>query len=66
MTREGYLGWLAHLAEERGETFDAEASEIGHGPFRIIQIQATGAEIEAAGGAPAADDSAGAAAPSGE
>jgi hypothetical protein len=49
MTREAYLGWLAHLAEERGETFDAEAAEIGVGPFRIIQIQATGAEIEAAG-----------------
>lgn len=50
MSREDYLGWLAHLAEERGESFDAEAAEIGDGPFRLIQIQATGAEIEAAGG----------------
>lgn len=45
MSREDYVGWLAHLAEERGETFDAEAAEIGDGPFRILQIQATGAEI---------------------
>lgn len=45
MSRESYLGWLAHLAEERGETFDPEAAEVGDGPFRLIQIQATGAEI---------------------
>ncbi len=66
MTRDAYVGWLAHLAEERGESFDAEAAGIGDGPFRLIEIQATGAEIEAAGDAPAADVSAGAAAPSGE
>lgn len=45
MSREDYVGWLAHLAEERGETFDEASAEIGDGPFRIIQIQATGAEI---------------------
>lgn len=60
MSREDYVGWLAHLAEERGESFDAEAAEIGDGPFRIIQIQATGAEIAPA---PSAEDSA--AAPAG-
>lgn len=48
MSRESYLAWLAHLAEERGETFDAEAADVGEGPFRLIQIDATGAEIAAA------------------
>ncbi len=46
MTREDYLGWLAHLAEERGETFDADSAEIGAGPHRIIRIKGTGARIE--------------------
>lgn len=48
MSRESYVAWLAHLAEERGESFDAEAAGIGEGPFRLIQIDATGAEIAAA------------------
>ena len=48
MSRESYLAWIAHLAEERGETFDAEAADVGEGPFRMIQIDATGAEIAAA------------------
>lgn len=48
MSRESYLGWLAHLAEERGESFDAAAAEVGEGPFRLIQVRATGAEIEPA------------------
>ncbi len=46
MTRERYIGWLAHLAEEKGETFDAASAEIGEGPFRLIQIKGTGANIE--------------------
>lgn len=46
MTREGYIDWLAHLAEERGETFDVDAADIGDGPFRILRIQGTGARIE--------------------
>ena len=45
MSREQWIGWLAHLAEERGETFDAEKAEIGDGPFRLLQLQATGAEL---------------------
>lgn len=45
MNREQYVGWLAHLAEERGETFDA--STVGQGPFRILEIRATGARIGA-------------------
>ncbi len=45
MTREKYLGWLAHLAEEKGETFDAASADVGEGPFRIIRIKGTGATI---------------------
>ena len=44
MTREQYVGWLEHLAEERGEKFDA--STVGEGPFRILQIKGEGARIE--------------------
>lgn len=43
MSREQYVRWLAHLAEERGEAFDA--STVGEGPFRVLQIQGTGARI---------------------
>ena len=46
MTREKYVGWLAHLAEERGEEFDAETADVGDGPYRIIHIKGTGARIE--------------------
>jgi hypothetical protein len=45
MTREKYLDWLAHLAEERGEEFNPESADIGDGPYRIIRIQGTGAKI---------------------
>lgn len=44
MTREQYVGWLEHLAEERGEKFDA--STVGEGPFRILQLKGEGARIE--------------------
>lgn len=43
LTRERYVGWRRHLAEEKGTTFD-EAS-VGEGPYRIVQIRGTGAEI---------------------
>ncbi|MEM9294142.1 MAG: DUF4920 domain-containing protein [Acidobacteriota bacterium] len=43
LDRERYTGWLAHLAEERGETFDE--STVGEGPYRIVQIAGSGAEI---------------------
>ncbi len=46
MTREQHLSWLAHLAEEKGEPFDAASVDIGEGPFRQIQIRGIGAEIE--------------------
>lgn len=46
MDRDSYLGWLAHLAEERGEEFDEATADIGDGPYRIIRLRGTGAEIE--------------------
>ncbi len=46
MTREKYLGWLAHEAEEKGREFDPETADIGDGPYRIIRIKGTGARIE--------------------
>lgn len=44
MTRESYVGWMEHLAEEQGKTFDA--STVGDGPFRILQLKGTGARID--------------------
>lgn len=44
MTRESYVGWMEHLAEERGQTFDA--ATVGDGPFRILQLKGTGARID--------------------
>lgn len=44
MTREKYVAWLEHLAEEQGKTFDA--STVGEGPFRILQLKGEGARIE--------------------
>ncbi len=44
MDRDSYVGWLQHLAEEQGKPFDA--STVGDGPFRILQIRGTGAKVE--------------------
>lgn len=44
MNREQYVAWLAHQAEEKGESFDP--STVGEGPFRRIQIRGVGAVIE--------------------
>jgi hypothetical protein len=44
MTREQYEDWLRHLADEKGETFDA--AKVGEGPFRIVQLRGLGARIE--------------------
>jgi hypothetical protein len=46
MSREQYVAWLAHLAEERGEELDEETTDLGDGPFRLIRIRGTGARIE--------------------
>lgn len=43
MGRSEYETHLRHLAAERGEKFDA--SNVGEGPFRVYQIEGTGAEI---------------------
>ncbi len=44
MEREEYVRWMSHLAEERGETFDA--SKVGEGPFHVLQLRGLGARIE--------------------
>ncbi|MDY7095632.1 MAG: DUF4920 domain-containing protein [Acidobacteriota bacterium] len=44
-SREEYVAWQSHLAEEKGESFDAES--VGDGPFLSVQIRGTGAEIAA-------------------
>jgi hypothetical protein len=44
MTREQYEDWLRHIADEKGETFDA--AKVGEGPFRIVQLRGLGARIE--------------------
>lgn len=44
MTRESYIGWMEHLAEESGKKFDA--ATVGDGPFRILQLKGTGARID--------------------
>jgi hypothetical protein len=46
MTRDKYLAWLGHVAEEKGETFDPAAADVGDGPYRIIRIRGTGARID--------------------
>lgn len=43
MSREQYVGWQKHLAEELGQKFD-EAS-IGNPPYRIVQLDGLGASI---------------------
>ncbi len=44
LSREEYTGWQRHLAEEQGETFDENS--VGEGPYRLVQIKGTGAEID--------------------
>lgn len=48
MTREQYVEWLAHLAEEQGRAFDEDS--VGEEPYRQVQVKATGAEICRDGG----------------
>lgn len=44
MTRERYVAWLEHLAEEKGQKLDP--ATVGDGPYRIFQIKGAGAEIQ--------------------
>lgn len=43
MTRDQYVGWRRHEAEELGQTFDEKS--VGEGPYKIVQITGLGAEI---------------------
>jgi len=44
MERQRYEAWLRHVADEEGRDFDS--AEVGEGPYRIVRLRATGAEIE--------------------
>lgn len=44
MDRDRYVSWLAHEAEERGETFDP--STVGEGPFQWVQVKGEGARLQ--------------------
>lgn len=41
LSREDYEGWQRHVAEEQGLEFDP--ASLGDGPYRIVQLQGTGA-----------------------
>ena len=43
LTRDEYVGWLEHQAEETGEAFDP--ATVGDGPYRIVRLRGHGAEI---------------------
>ena len=43
MTAGQWEGWQRHLAEEQDREFDP--STVGDGPYRLVQIRGTGAEI---------------------
>lgn len=44
MTREQYISWHSHLAEEMGQTFDA--NKVGSGPFERIELEGLAARLE--------------------
>lgn len=44
LTREEYLEWRQHLAEEQGKPFSP--SGVGDPPYRLIRLRGLGAEIE--------------------
>lgn len=43
LTRDKYVAWLEHQAEETGEEFDP--ATVGDGPYRIVRLRGLGAEI---------------------
>jgi Domain of unknown function (DUF4920) len=43
MTRESYVAWREHEAEDRGVKFDP--ATVGDGPFRILELRGVGARI---------------------
>lgn len=44
LSREHYVAWHRHVAEELGEEFDE--SSVGDGPYRLVQVEPTGVEVE--------------------
>lgn len=44
MTREQYIRWQSHLAEENGGKFDA--SRVGAGPFERVELAGLGARLD--------------------
>ncbi len=44
MERAPYEAWLRHVAGEEGREFDP--AEVGDGPYRIVRLRGSGAEIE--------------------
>ena len=45
LERERYEAWLRHVAAEEGREFDP--AEVGNGPYRIVRLRGSGAEISA-------------------
>ena len=43
VSKERYVEWRKHLAEDGGEAFDE--AKLGDGPYRIVEIAGTGATI---------------------
>lgn len=43
MSRESYIDWQKHIADEQGYDFDPKT--VGEGPFRVVQLKGTGARI---------------------
>jgi Domain of unknown function (DUF4920) len=43
LSRERYVAWRKHLAEETGASFDEAA--VGDGPFQVVEIAGSGASI---------------------
>jgi len=44
MTREKYVAYMEHEAEETGKKFDP--ATLGDGPFQILQIRGSGARVQ--------------------
>lgn len=44
MERAQYEAWQRHVADEEGRKFDP--AEIGDGPYRVVRLRGTGAEID--------------------
>lgn len=43
MSREQYVDWLKHLAEETGNEFDPQS--VGDPPYQIVRLRGLGAEV---------------------